>query len=72
MSLDIMTYNYMFITLTLMLTDFRNLFTVGLKSKFATKLALYFSPHPQRVATLPCDDLFNITSLFLLYRRQKN
>jgi len=38
-----------------MLTDFRNFFTVGLISKFATKRVSYFPPHLQRVATLPCE-----------------
>jgi len=38
-----------------MLADFKNLFTVGLSSKFATKLMSYFPPHLKCVTTLPCE-----------------
>jgi len=55
-----------------MLPDFKNSFTAGLSSEFATRLVPYFAPHLEHVATLPCEiqkinnsnalDIFNIIS----------
>jgi len=55
-----------------MLADFKNFFTVGLSSKFATRLVPYFPPHLKCVTTLPGEiqtinnsnavDVFNTTS----------
>jgi len=38
-----------------MLADFKKSFTVGLRSKFATRLVQYFPPHVKHVTTLPCE-----------------
>ena len=35
-----------------MLADFKNSFTVGLSTKFSTRLVPYFPPHLKRVTTL--------------------
>jgi len=46
------------------LTDFRNFVTVGLISKFATRLVSYFPPHLQHVATLLCENNIKIAQLW--------
>ena len=61
-----------------MLAGFKNSVTVGLSSKFATRLVSYFQPHLKYVITLPCEtrkinngntvDVFNTIDLLLNIR----
>jgi len=60
---------YSFITLKHVVRFKKNSFTVGLSSKFATRLVSYFPPHLICVTTLPCEiQSINISNTLDVFR----
>ena len=54
-----------------MLADVKNSFTVGLNTKFATRLMSYFPPHLKCVTTLLCEiQKKSTTAIILMYLTQ--